>query len=79
VESNEFARRWLTTNRGRRWGASAMVKNHALALSISDAAMGELVRRGTYKSRWCRTEVIVDDQWFAVRGGQDLVVVWRGS
>jgi putative transposase len=44
---------------------AGMVKNHALALSISDAAWGELVRQITYKARWYGTEVVVADRWFA--------------
>ena len=44
---------------------AGMVKNHALALSISDAAWGELVRQITYKARWYGTELIVADRWFA--------------
>jgi putative transposase len=44
---------------------AGMVKNHALALSISDAAWGELVRQVTYKAHWYGTEVVVADRWFA--------------
>ena len=44
---------------------AGMKKNRSLALSISDAAMGELIRQLDYKALWYGTRVIVADRWFA--------------
>jgi putative transposase len=41
-----------------------MVKNHKLALAISDASWGELVRQLTYKCQWYGRELIKIDRWF---------------
>ena len=41
-----------------------MVKNHKLALAISDANWGELVRQLTYKAEWYGRELIKIDRWF---------------
>ncbi|NEP45751.1 MAG: IS200/IS605 family element transposase accessory protein TnpB, partial [Okeania sp. SIO2H7] len=41
-----------------------MVKNHKLALSISDASWGELVRQLEYKSAWYGRELVKIDRWF---------------
>ena len=41
-----------------------MVKNHKLALAISDAGWGELVRQLGYKARWYGRELVKIDQWF---------------
>ena len=41
-----------------------MVKNHKLALSISDASWGELVRQLEYKADWYGRELIKIDRWF---------------
>jgi putative transposase len=41
-----------------------MVKNHKLALSISDASWGELIRQLTYKCEWYGRELIKIDRWF---------------
>jgi putative transposase len=41
-----------------------MLKNHKLALSISDASWGELIRQLTYKCEWYGRELIKIDRWF---------------
>ena len=41
-----------------------MVKNHKLALSISDAAWGELVRQLEYKCMWYGRTLVKVDRWF---------------
>ncbi|MFB8797999.1 MAG: RNA-guided endonuclease TnpB family protein [Microcoleus sp.] len=41
-----------------------MVKNHKLALSISDASWGELMRKLAYKCQWYGRELIKIDRWF---------------
>ena len=41
-----------------------MVKNPKLALSISDASWGELVRQLEYKSEWYGRELVKIDRWF---------------
>jgi putative transposase len=41
-----------------------MVKNRKLALSISDASWGELVRQLEYKCDWYGRELIKIDRWF---------------
>jgi putative transposase len=41
-----------------------MVKNHKLALSISDASWGELIRQLAYKCEWYGRELIKIDHWF---------------
>ncbi len=44
---------------------AGMRKNRSLAPSVSDAAIGELVRQLDYKALWCGTQVIIADRWFA--------------
>ena len=41
-----------------------MVKNHNLALAISDASWGELIRQLAYKCEWYGRELIKIDRWF---------------
>jgi putative transposase len=41
-----------------------MVKNHKLALSISDASWGELIRQLAYKCEWYGRELVKIDCWF---------------
>jgi putative transposase len=41
-----------------------MVKNHKLALSISDASWGELVRQLEYKCDWYGRNFVKIDRWF---------------
>jgi putative transposase len=41
-----------------------MVKNHKLALSISDASWGELIRQLAYKCEWYGRELVKIDRWF---------------
>jgi hypothetical protein len=41
-----------------------MVKNHKLALAISDASWSELVRQLTYKCEWYGRELIKIDRYF---------------
>ena len=41
-----------------------MVKNHKLALAISDASWGELIRQLAYKCQWYGRELIKIDRWF---------------
>ncbi len=41
-----------------------LVKNHKLALSISDASWGELIRQLAYKCEWYGRELIKIDRWF---------------
>lgn len=41
-----------------------MVKNHKLALSLSDAALGELRRQLEYKTKWAGVELQKIDRWF---------------
>jgi len=43
---------------------AGMVRNRHLAKSISDAAMGELVRQILYKAKWHDVEVRVADRYF---------------
>ncbi len=41
-----------------------MIKNHKLALAISDASWGELIRQLVYKCEWYGRELIKIDRWF---------------
>jgi putative transposase len=41
-----------------------MINNHKLALSISDASWGELIRQLAYKCEWYGRELIKIDRWF---------------
>jgi putative transposase len=41
-----------------------MQRNKHLALSISDASMGELRRQLTYKSDWCGSTLVVADRFY---------------
>jgi putative transposase len=41
-----------------------MVKNHKLALAISDASWSELIRQIAYKCEWYGREIIKIDRWF---------------
>jgi putative transposase len=41
-----------------------LVKNRKLALAISDASWGELIRQLTYKCQWYGRELIKIDRWF---------------
>jgi putative transposase len=41
-----------------------MVKNHKLALAISDASWGELIRQLAYKCKWYGRKLIKIDRWF---------------
>ena len=41
-----------------------MVKNHQLALAISDSSWSELVRQLDYKCRWYGRKLVAIDQWF---------------
>ena len=41
-----------------------MVKNHKLALAISDAAWSELVRQLDYKCKWYGRTLVKIDRWF---------------
>lgn len=41
-----------------------MVKNRKLALSITDASWGEIVRQLAYKCQWYGRELIKVDRWF---------------
>ncbi len=41
-----------------------MVKNHKLALAISDASWGELIRQLAYKCEWYGRKLIKIDRWF---------------
>lgn len=41
-----------------------MVKNHKLALSISDSGWGEFVRQLDYKCRWYGRSLVKIDRWF---------------
>jgi putative transposase len=41
-----------------------MVKNPKLALHISDASWGELIRQLTYKCQWYGRELVKIDRWF---------------
>ena len=41
-----------------------MVKNHKLALAISDAAWGELIRQLDYKCKWYGRTLVKIDRWF---------------
>lgn len=41
-----------------------MVKNHKLALQISDASWGELIRQLAYKCEWYGRTLIKIDRWF---------------
>ncbi|MCC3404637.1 MAG: transposase [Microcoleus sp. PH2017_10_PVI_O_A] len=41
-----------------------MVKNHKLALAISDASWGELIRQLSYKCDWYGRDLIKIDRWF---------------
>jgi putative transposase len=44
--------------------AKNMVKNHQLALSITDASWGELVRQLEYKCDWYGRTLVKIDRWF---------------
>ena len=41
-----------------------MVKNHKLALAISDSGWGELTRQLDYKCRWYGRKLVAIDRWF---------------
>ena len=41
-----------------------MMKNHKLALAISDASWGELIHQLSYKCQWYGRELIKIDRWF---------------
>jgi putative transposase len=41
-----------------------LVKNHKLALAISDASWGELIRQLRYKCHWYGRDLIKIDRWF---------------
>lgn len=41
-----------------------LVKNHKLAISISDASWGELVRQLAYKCQWYSRTLVKIDRWF---------------
>ena len=41
-----------------------MVKNHKLALAISDSGWGELIRQLDYKCRWYGRKLVKIDRWF---------------
>jgi putative transposase len=41
-----------------------LLKNHKLALAISDASWGELIRQLAYKCQWYGRELIKIDRWF---------------
>lgn len=41
-----------------------MVKNHKLALAISDASWGELIRQLAYKCEWYGRTLVKIDRWF---------------
>jgi putative transposase len=41
-----------------------MVKNHKLALAISDSGWSELIRQLDYKCRWYGRNLVAIDQWF---------------
>ena len=41
-----------------------MVKNHKLALSISDASWGEIVRQLEYTCNWYGRTLVKSDRWF---------------
>ncbi len=41
-----------------------MVRNHKLALSLSDAALGELRRQLEYKTEWAGVNLQKVDRWF---------------
>jgi putative transposase len=41
-----------------------MVRNHKLALSLSDASFGEIQRQLTYKSKWFGGQVVLVDRFF---------------
>ena len=43
---------------------AGMTKNRSLALSVSNAALGELIRQLDYKAEWYGTRVVVADRWF---------------
>ena len=43
---------------------AGMLKNHKLALSISDAGFGELRRQIEYKARWLEIQVVLADRWY---------------
>ncbi|WP_329079986.1 MULTISPECIES: IS607 family element RNA-guided endonuclease TnpB [unclassified Streptosporangium] len=44
---------------------SGLVGNHRLARAVSDAAMAEVRRQLSYKTRWNSGHLIVADRWFA--------------
>ena len=41
-----------------------MVKNHKLALAISDSGWSELIRQLDYKCRWYGRKLVAIDRWF---------------
>ena len=41
-----------------------MVKNHKLALAISDSGWSELIRQLDYKCRWYGRNLVAIDRWF---------------
>jgi putative transposase len=43
---------------------AGMLKNHALALAISDVGWGAFRRQLTYKAAWYGCRVVVADRWF---------------
>jgi putative transposase len=45
-------------------GEPVRVKNHKLALAISDASWGELIRQLAYKCEWYGRQLIKIDRWF---------------
>lgn len=43
---------------------SCMLKNHKLALALSDVGIGEVLRQIRYKSALCSTQIVEADRWF---------------
>lgn len=62
----------VTTNIARTYAViglenlnvSGMMKNHKLALSLSDASFGEIRRQLIYKSKWFSGQVVLIDRFF---------------